>query len=431
MGNNLTRPSNWKSRGSASPKDDASAEDSPKRSGFSTSTNLNNASGSRTDNHAAVDGPKKDYSGLGKNKTGPGKIAMAKAAAAGVAGKNLGKGALNKAMQQLFPSLPEPQSSARSAVVIFVETTDPEDMTMVVDFPEGAYWMAQDLDPEKTKLSALLAEALNDVTRGLSKKGPSVIATHLRDRQWTDAECATITDKEGRVLVAVRLPPMVPLPTIPYPDFMTRVAERQSGFRTSAREAFFTLVSSIEPSPPIWIDDGRQDPEGGNQDPEGGNQTLASELEAQTLMTLQELAKALSSIHVVVDDTGNGPLKTYALPNARAVSHITSYVGRCVSLGDLDKESEQLYLSLLQRHDRYSATFHDVGPELLHLQYGPSQKHPDSHCLSAVLTSNPSIRMDVGLDSTFSRSLRSAEPPAANLRRRLHAAVREETRLVR
>ena len=431
MGNTLTRPSNPKHRASASSQNNANAEDSPKRSGSSTSTNLNNVSGSRADNPAAVDGPKKDFSGLGKNKTGPGKIAMAKAAAAGVAGKNLGKGALNKAMQQLFPSLPEPQSSARSAVVIFVETTDPEDMTMVVDFPEGAYWMAQDLDPEKTNLSALLAEALNGVTRGLSKKGPTVIATHLRDRQWTDAECATITDKEGRVLVAVRLPPMVPLPTIPYPDFMTRVAEHQSGFRSSAREAFFTLVSSMEPSPPIWIDDGRQDPEGGNQDPEGGNQTLASELEAQTLMTLQELAKALSSIHVVVDDTGNGPLKTYALPNARAVSHITSYVGRCVSLGDLDKESEQLYLSLLQRHDRYSDTFHDAGPELLHLRYGPSQKHPDSHCLSAVLTSNPSIRMDVGLDSTFSRSLRSAEPSAANLRRRLHAAVREETRIVR
>jgi hypothetical protein len=97
----------------------------------------------------------------------------------------------------------------------------------------------------------------------------------------------------------------------------------------------------------------------------------------------------------------------------------------------LDKQSEQLYLSLLQRHDRYSATFHDAGPELLHLQYGPSQKHPDSHCLSAVLTSDPSIRMDVGLDSTFSKSLRSAEPPLANLRRRLHAAVREETRTVR
>jgi hypothetical protein len=166
MGNTLARPSNLNPRGSASCQDDATADPSTKRNGSSTSTNLNNASGSRTDNPAAVDGPKNIFSGLGKKKTGPGKVAMANVAAAGVAGKNLGEGALGKAMQQLFPSLPSPQSSARSAVVILVER-NPEDMTTVVDFPEGAYWMAQDLDMEKTNLSALLAEALNGVTRGL------------------------------------------------------------------------------------------------------------------------------------------------------------------------------------------------------------------------------------------------------------------------
>ena len=303
MGNTLTRPSNPKHRASASSQDDANAEDSPKRNGTSTSTNPKDASGSRTDNPAAVDGPKNDFSGLGKNKTGPGKVAMASAAAAGVAGKNLGEGALDRAMQQLFPSLPSPQSSARSAVVVFVEAADPNDTATVVDFPEGAYWMAQDLVLEKTNLSSLRAEALSGVTRGLSKKDPTVIAAHLRGRQWTDAECTTTTDKDGRVLVAVCLPPMVPLQTIPFPEFMARVAERQPGFRTPARNAFFALVSSLEPSPPIWIEDC-------SQDPKGGNKTLSAELEAQTLSTLQELAKALSSIHVVADDTGNGPLRT-------------------------------------------------------------------------------------------------------------------------
>ena len=39
------------------------------------------------------------------------------------------------------------------------------------------------------------------------------VKSEHRCRQWTDAECATITDKDGRVLVAVRLPPMVPLET--------------------------------------------------------------------------------------------------------------------------------------------------------------------------------------------------------------------------
>ena len=411
----FARPSTWFPRASATSSNDKTAENSPKSYGSSTSTNPNHASGSRTDTPVVVDDPKNLLPRLGTTNTGPGKVAMATAAAAGAAGKNIGEGALSKAMQQLFPTLFPTQPSARSAIVVLVEAQDPLDMTQVVDFPEGAYWMAQDFDQEKTTLSTLLAEALSDVTGGRSKKDSTAIAAYLRAQNWTYSECTTAVDNEGRSLVAVRLPASVPLPTIPYYEFMTRVAEHQPGFRTPAREAFYALVSSLTPSTPIWT----------------SARTLASELDKQTLMTYQELAKALSSIHIVADDTGNGPLKIYAMPNARAVSHITSFVGQLVLMGTLDRPSEQLYLSMLQRHDRYQATFHDAGPELLHLEYGPSQQHPDSHCLSAVLTSDPTTRMDVGTDSTFSKSLRSADPPLANLRRRLHAAVREETRVVR
>ena len=58
-----------------------------------------------------------DFSGLGKNKTGPGKVAMAKAATAGVAGKNLGEGGLDRAMQQLFLSC-SPLSSPQFELIV-------------------------------------------------------------------------------------------------------------------------------------------------------------------------------------------------------------------------------------------------------------------------------------------------------------------------
>jgi hypothetical protein len=97
------------------------------------------------------------------------------------------------------------------------------------------------------------------------------------------------------------------LPTITYPDFMERLARQQPAFRTLARSAYFSLASTVSPAPPVWA---------GHPEPPP-TESLATYLAEQTRFTHLELSKALAPLHVVTDDTGYGPLTTYALPNVR------------------------------------------------------------------------------------------------------------------
>eukprot|EP00966_Prymnesium_polylepis_P042382 984523-Prymnesium_polylepis.1 len=59
-------------------------------------------------------------------------------------------------------------------------------------------------------------------------------------------------------------------------------------------------------------------------------------------------------------------------------------------------------VELIRRHDRYLATFGSIPPEILMLEFGPSQRSPSTECLSAVYRSPEGevMRMDIGTDDT-------------------------------
>ena len=92
---------------------------------------------------------------------------------------------------------------------------------------------------------------------------------------------------------------------------MERLARQQPAFRTLARSAYFSLASTVSPAPPVWA---------GHPEPPP-TESLATYLAEQTRFTHLELSKALAPLHVVTDDTGYGPLTTYALPNVRAAGN--------------------------------------------------------------------------------------------------------------
>ena len=104
MGSSLSRPGS----GTTTIQNDAPAEDSPKNHSSSTSTNLNFTSGSATNTEAA--GPICIQSGPGNDMSSPGN-ALAKAALASVASKDMGTDAVEKAMEHLLPSVPSTKSA--------------------------------------------------------------------------------------------------------------------------------------------------------------------------------------------------------------------------------------------------------------------------------------------------------------------------------
>jgi hypothetical protein len=108
-------------------------------------------------------------------------------------------------------------------------------------------------------------------------------------------------------------------------------------------------------------------------------------------------------------------------------------VSGMVQNGDLDEPSELVFLAFLRRHDHYTAALRDSKPEELQLQYGPSLNHPNSSCLYACRRDNPRVRLDVGVDKTFADGLKAYpdQDVQSNAKRRLAAAIREETRPVR
>ena len=135
-----------------------------------------------------------------------------------------------------------------------------------------------------------------------------------------------------------------------------------------------------------------------------------------------------------MDYTGYQAPTVYAVPSKKSMIRIIKYVGQQVQDGLLDEPSRHLFCSMPRRYDRYQTVFGDVPPELLHLEYGPSQRHPGPSCLSAVFYpylwkgkwEGPVLRMDVGADISFANSLQEPADatPMAMIRRRIQMAIR-------
>ena len=115
MGSYLSKPGS----GTTTTQNDATAANSPKNQSSSTSTNLNFVSGSATNTEAT--GNFCIQTGPGNSMSSPGN-ALANAALAGVANKDVGTDAIEKAMEHLLPSAPATKSNHRAAVVILIES---------------------------------------------------------------------------------------------------------------------------------------------------------------------------------------------------------------------------------------------------------------------------------------------------------------------
>jgi hypothetical protein len=245
-------------------------------------------------------------------------------------------------------------------------------------------------------------------------------------------EVAPIMASDGSVVWVVTVPRNPTVGTTSYPALAGYLAVELPGALPAVRAA---VVAGASLPPPVWEDDAFARDAGLSPPPK-----LGKWLADETDKARSQVAQQLQDLHILWDDTGYSIPSVYALPNKRAVASMVRWVGEAVNNNSLDEPSIRLFCSLLRRHDRYVPTFGDIPPELLTLEYGPSQRMPQSECLSAVyyptrddrINRRP-IRMDVGADSTFSTSLRSPtdSTPGANLKRRLHDAIREDTRLHR
>ena len=159
--------------------------------------------------------------------------------------------------------------------------------------------------------------------------------------------------------------------------------------------------------------------------------SLPDHLRQSTAVAFASVLNHLRQFHVVADGSLNDPA-VYALDRA-AVKEMTRLVGQQAKEGRLEPSAGQFYLSLVRRYDLYVDVFQDADPTELELGYGPSMNHPGSECLFVVQKSDPTKRLDIGQDVTFSNSLKAMpdDTPERNVHRRLGEAVRELTVPVR
>jgi hypothetical protein len=200
-------------------------------------------------------------------------------------------------------------------------------------------------------------------------------------------------------------------------EYMVNVFEIEP-LKYSAIRTAFTECPDRVPELDGWLGDKASTP-------------LEDHLRASTATVLADLLRLHKSFAVVVDDTHPYPA-AYAL-GTKAVAGMVRLVSGMVQNGDLDEPSELMFLAFLRRHDHYASALGDSKPEELELQHGPSLNHPNSSCLYACRRDNPRVRLDVGADKTFAEGLKAFpdQDVQSNAKRRLAAAIREETRPVR
>jgi hypothetical protein len=204
--------------------------------------------------------------------------------------------------------------------------------------------------------------------------------------------------------------------TLSYPEAIYALSEQAPKWMSPLRYFHVSATNDESPSP-AW------------EKHEAEPTTLSQYLAAETTKAYAEVAQTLRRLHVISDFTTHDSPRVYA---ALKLDAVTSFVGTLVREKRIDRHSETLFCSLLQRDEQYAIFFGDIPPERLRLGWGPSIRFPQSECLYATAPrtdGQPAPRMDIGKDPKFSRSVRepTETAPEANTRERLSTAIRTET----